>query len=257
MNEFAKGRDYTLPQPSKKRNTKKGRVVKSAPKSYRTTYIIVGVVAVIIAASAGLYVYSSAHNTTSSIKTATSSTSSGLIYATIDTSQGNMQIELFQSLTPKTVNNFVSLVNAGFYKNLVWHRIDKSSSFWIIQTGDPTTRNGGGNPCNGTTIWGDTSSPDTVPLEIVPSLHNDVGYLGIARSSDPNSGSSQFYINLTNNSASLDGQYTVFGKVVSGLNVAQAIGNLPTNPACTSSEGGPPENPSQAMVYSITIQNSS
>jgi dolichyl-diphosphooligosaccharide--protein glycosyltransferase len=247
-----------MPQPSKKKSSnKKGRVIKSAPKSHKTTYIIVGIVAAIVAASAGLYVYSSAHDTKSTTINTTSSTGSDLIYAMIATSQGNMQIELFQNLVPKTVDNFVSLVNAGFYTDLVWHRIAKSSTFWVIQTGDPTTKNGGGNPCTGSPVWGQTSSPDTVPLEISPSLHNDIGYLGIARSSDPNSGSSQFYINLTNNSAALDGQYTVFGKVISGLNVAQAIGNLPTNPACTTSEGGPPENPSQAMLNSITILSGS
>jgi cyclophilin family peptidyl-prolyl cis-trans isomerase len=67
-------------------------------------------------------------------------------------------------------------------------------------------------------------------LEISPTLHNDIGYLGMARSTDPNSGSSQFYINLANNN-SLDGNYTVFAKVVNngGMDAAYAIANVPVN----------------------------
>lgn len=248
-----------MPQPSKKnKNNRKGRLVKSASRSHRTLYLLVAVIGVIIAASAAWYVYSSEQNTATTSAPTVSSTSStsdttGLVYAKIDTSQGLIEVELFQSLTPKTVDNFVSLANLGFYNNLVWHRIVKQSGFEVIQTGDPTSRKAQGSPCG----WGDTSSSQTVPLEIVPSLHNDVGYLGMAHSSDVNSGSSQFYINLTNNTSSLDGNYTVFGKVISGLNVAQSIDNLAINPSCQRGPtDGPPETPSQAMVISITIQSS-
>ena len=146
----------------------------------------------------------------------------GIVYAKLNTSKGVIEVELYQSKTPRTVTNFVNLAKSGFYNNLVWHRIVNG---FVIQTGDPLTRNGGGDRA----LWGTGGSPQTVPLEIDSSLHHYVGYLGMARSQDPNSGSSQFYVNLADNSASLDGKYTVFGKVISGLNVALEIGNVPVN----------------------------
>jgi cyclophilin family peptidyl-prolyl cis-trans isomerase len=134
-----------------------------------------------------------------------------------------MEVELYYNATPKTVSNFVDLAKSGFYTNLVWHRISKVDPY-VIQTGDPKTRNGVGN---NTGTWGTGGSSPTVPLEIVGSLHNYAGYLGMARGSDPNSGSSQFYINIKDNT-DLDGSYTVFGKVISGMSNATAIWNTPT-----------------------------
>ena len=240
-----------------KQSKKKGRVVKPAKKSHMTTYVVVGIVAAIIVAASAWYVYSSSRQTTTTSSTTDTGTS-GFVYAVITTSQGTMEAELFRNETPATVNNFVSLADSGFYTDLVWHRIVREPAtattppFDLIQTGDPTSEKGAGNPCS----WGDTSSPKTVPLEIVPSLHNYVGYLGMARlSGNNNSGSSQFYINLSNNT-SLDGGYTVFGKLISGLSVAQAIGSLPINPSCNTATDGPPETPSDALVLSITIKNS-
>lgn len=161
-------------------------------------------------------------------------------YAVINTSAGEIVAELFPASAPKTVANFVDLANAGFFNGLVWHRIVKG---FVIQSGDPQTKSGGGNR----RLWGTGSSSQTVPLEI-SSLRNDTGYLGMARSRDPNSGSSQFYINLADN-AFLNGQYTVFGKVITGLDAAQAIGKLPVD---ASSQ---PVTPAQAVVTSITIRS--
>jgi cyclophilin family peptidyl-prolyl cis-trans isomerase len=143
------------------------------------------------------------------------------IYATLDTTNGTIVVELYRAQAPKTVSNFVSLASQHFYDNLVWHRIAKSPP--VIQTGDPNTRYG--NTSRST--WGTGGSSQTVPLEIDNSLHNNLGYLGMARSTDPNSGSSQFYINMANNNY-LDGQYTVFGKVLSGMNAANALWATPT-----------------------------
>ncbi len=141
------------------------------------------------------------------------------VYATLVTSNGTIVVALFQAQAPRTVANFVTLASSGFYTNLVWHRIVPG---FVIQTGDPTTVNGTGDR----TKWGQGGSPNTVPLEIDSSLHNDFGYLGMARSDDPNSGSSQFYINLANN-RNLDGNYTVFGKVLgNGMDVANKIANV-------------------------------
>lgn len=144
------------------------------------------------------------------------------VFATFATSKGTIEIELYRAQTPRTFANFENLAQSNFYKNLVWHRIHPG---FVIQTGDPNTRNA---PAGTNNTWGQGHSQQTVPLEIDSSLHNSVGYLGMARfGNDLNSGSSQFYINLADNSASLDGKYTVFGKVIGGLDVANAISNVP------------------------------
>jgi cyclophilin family peptidyl-prolyl cis-trans isomerase len=143
------------------------------------------------------------------------------VYATLNTTNGTVIVELYRAQTPQTVSNFVNLVNAHFYDNLVWHRLSRNPP--VIQTGDPNTRYG--NTSRST--WGTGGSAQTVPLEIDGSLHNNLGYLGMARGNDPNSGSSQFYINMANNNG-LDGSYTVFGKVTGPMTAANQIWNTPT-----------------------------
>ena len=182
----------------------------------------------------------SSNNTVTTTSSATGCT--GCVYAVINTSQGVIEVELFQSLTPKTVSNFVSLAQSGFYNNLVWHRIVKG---FVIQTGDPNTRNAGGSQ----SAWGTGGSNTSIPLEAVSSLHNDVGYLAMAHTSTSTSATSQFYINLVNNT-SLDGQYTVFGMVIKGMNAVNSLANLPVNSQDV------PLNPQQAMMISVTIQSS-
>jgi cyclophilin family peptidyl-prolyl cis-trans isomerase len=142
--------------------------------------------------------------------------------AVIETSMGTMVIQLLPEVAPQTVANFVKLAKSGFYEGLVWHRVVKG---FVIQTGDPNTKGGKGEVA----LWGTGGGPNTVPLE-ARGGSNVEGSLGLARGANPNSGSSQFYINLTNNSAALDGQYTVFGKVISGIGVARAIGEVQVRP---------------------------
>lgn len=149
---------------------------------------------------------------------------SNLIYARIETSKGSVEVELFPTAAPQTAANFVNLSKSGFYDNLVWHRIVDTPTPFVIQTGDPLTRNGGGDR----SLWGTGGSGKSVPLEVYPSLHNYVCYLGMARGQSTDSGSSQFYINLGNNTA-LDGSYTVFGRVVSGMDVVNEIASVPVN----------------------------
>ena len=242
--------DIIMPHTSKKY-----RKQKDTSSGNRTTIIIVALIVVIIAIAGGYYVYSSGQHTTSSTLITSTQTNStaitgtgGFIYAKIATSQGTFEVELFKNQTPNTVNNFVSLAQSGFYNNLVWHRISKN---FVIQTGDPTTKNGQGSPCS----WGSGTSNKTIQIEIVQSLHNVAGTLGMA---SPSGGlpSSQFFVNLSNNSASLDGRYTVFGKVISGMSVVDALGALQISSACGNSSDGPPAQPSSAMMLSVTIQNS-
>jgi len=147
------------------------------------------------------------------------------VYATLNTSNGTIVVELYRAQTPQTVSNFVKLANQHFYDNLVWHRLSRNPP--VIQTGDPYTRYG--NTSRST--WGTGGSPQTIPLELDKSLHNSLGYLGMARGQALDSGSSQFYINMANNNDldTANGGYTVFGKVLTGLSAANAIWNSPTD----------------------------
>lgn len=186
----------------------------------KSGYLIAAVVVMALIAVAGWYFLGNAGNVTKCPNPPASLTTN-LVYARINTSMGSIEVELFPAAAPQTVANFVNLFKSGFYDNLVWHRI---VSGFVIQTGDPLTRNGEGNR----SLWGTGGSSKTVPLETNASLHNYVCYLGMARSSDPNSGSSQFYINLNNNT-SLDGSYTVFGRVVTGMDVVNRIAAVQVN----------------------------
>lgn len=167
-----------------------------------------------------------------------------VVYAKLNTSQGVVEIELYQNATPKTVTNFVNLANSGFYNNLVWHRIAKN---FVIQTGNSNSRNGLNN-----STWSQAGTGQAIPFEYDNSLHNAVGYVGMASTGTQVGGTTQFYININNNSATLDGKYAVFGKVIAGMDVAYAIGNLPIY----NSPDGQPINPSDAMLTSVTISNS-
>jgi len=168
-----------------------------------------------------------------------------IIYATLITSKGAFEVELYRSQTPITVNNFVSLAKSGFYNNLVWHRIQ---SAFVIQTGDENTKNGGGN--NNT--WGQYQGT-IIPDEIVSSLHNYAGYMAMANTGAANSGSTQFFIDLVD-TPSLDGKYTVFGHVISGMDVVNAIGAVPVYPAPPSGVCCQPS-PPLPFLTSVTISN--
>lgn len=224
-------------------------------------YLAIGVVIILVAASttvayvAGLPPFSKGQSSASTTTCVTTTESSlprnsstpSVLYARFTTTLGSFDVELFYSLTPDTVANFVNLVNQGFYNGLVWHRIQKSSDFWIIQTGDPTTRNGGGQRDE----WGDNSDCVYIPFENAPSLHNDQYYLGMASTGAGLGGSSQFYINLTNNT-SLDGSYAVFGKVINGTSVVLALGNVPTEEV--NMLGGGQQSEPVTPVYVISIK---
>ncbi|MHB1421490.1 MAG: peptidylprolyl isomerase [Bacillota bacterium] len=123
----------------------------------------------------------------------------------IKTAKGDIVLELYPDLMPVTVGNFEKLVKSNFYNGLTFHRVED----WVIQGGDPQG-NGMGGPG-----W-------TIPLETNPKLKNVRGALAMARSQDPNSAGSQFYI-LKKDASWLDGQYAVFGKVIKGMEVVDQI----------------------------------
>lgn len=129
------------------------------------------------------------------------------------TSMGNFTAELREDVVPITAYNFINLTNSNFYDGLIFHRV---VSGFVIQDGDPTGTGYGG-------------SGTTIPLEIHPEMvHNTAGTLGMARSTDPNSASSQYYITLAP-TPNLNGNYAVFGYVIEGIGIVQAIGAVATN----------------------------
>lgn len=132
---------------------------------------------------------------------------------------GVIQAELYPEIAPNTVNNFIYLANKGFYNNLKFHRVIKN---FMIQGGDPKG-DGTGGP--GYSIEGEFTSNG-----IANSLKHTKGVLSMARSKDPNSAGSQFFI-MTGDAANLDGDYAAFGKVTSDLDVLDKIQNVETNSA--------------------------
>jgi cyclophilin family peptidyl-prolyl cis-trans isomerase len=135
--------------------------------------------------------------------------------AVINTNMGKIEIELFADKTPKTVENFVGLAEKGYYKGVIFHRvIDK----FMIQGGDPTGTGRGGE-----SIWGKPFED-----EIVPSLTFDKpGYLAMANAG-PNTNGSQFFITVVPTSW-LNGKHTIFGQVIDGMEVVNAISKVQTS----------------------------
>ncbi len=129
---------------------------------------------------------------------------------------GSFIIELFPDVAPQHVRNFDSLVSIGFYDGLAFHRVKKG---FMIQGGCPNSRNLPKDK------WGlGDSSQRKIPAEFSDIPHTP-GIISAARTNDPNSATSQFFI-CTKKAPWLDGQYTVFGRVVEGMDVVYKIENV-------------------------------
>ena len=127
-----------------------------------------------------------------------------------------MKAELYPEIAPNTVNNFISLVQKGFYDGLIFHRV---ISGFMIQGGDPQGTGMGGP---GYSIKGEFAMNG-----VRNDLKHTIGVLSMARSMMPNSAGSQFFI-MHANAPHLDGQYAAFGKVVEGLDVVDKIASVRT-----------------------------
>jgi len=135
----------------------------------------------------------------------------------LKTKFGDMEIVLFPDLAPKHVESFLKLTKSGFYNGTIFHRILPG---FMIQGGDPLTK----DPAN-RNKYGTGGPGYTVPAEFSKVVH-EKGILSAARTQDPNSAGSQFFI-MVDKAPHLDGQYTVFGEVVKGVDVAETIVNQP------------------------------
>ena len=128
-------------------------------------------------------------------------------FAEIDTTKGKMVIDLFQDEAPKTVNSFVFLALHRYYEGIVFHRVIEN---FMAQTGDPTGTGSGGPGYQ-------------FGLEVTPKLNYDkAGVLGMARTQNPNSNGSQFFITFQE-TPFLNQQYSIFGQVTEGLDVLKQI----------------------------------
>ena len=135
---------------------------------------------------------------------------------TIEMESGNViKAELYPEIAPNTVNNFISLIQKGFYDGTIFHRVIPG---FMIQGGDPEGT-GMGGPGYG--IKGEFAMNG-----FKNDLKHTTGVLSRARSQRPNSAGSQFFI-MVNDAPHLDGQYAAFGKVTEGIDVAQAIVSSP------------------------------
>jgi len=145
----------------------------------------------------------------------------------IETTDGVIIVKLYKD-TPKHRDNFIKLASEGFYNGVIFHRVIKD---FMIQTGDPDSK----NPTQGAR-YGMGGPGYTIPAEILPRYRHKKGTLAAARrgSNNPNkeSSGSQFYIvHNAGGTPHLDGDYTVFGEVVKGLEVVDKIALTATNSA--------------------------
>jgi len=160
--------------------------------------------------------------------------------AVISTNHGEMVISFWPDVAPKTVENFKTLARKGFYDGTAFHRVVKG---FMIQGGDPLTKDPAAE-----SRWG-TGGPDhRLKAEFNKKSHVR-GVISMARSNDPDSAGSQFFICLAD-AHFLDGKYTGFGQLIKGDEALGKIGDVPT----THGSGGEKSRPtSRVDVHSVKI----
>ncbi len=139
--------------------------------------------------------------------------------ATLQTDMGDIQIKFFYDKAPKHVENFVDLAASGFYDGTLFHRVIPG---FMIQGGDPNTK----KPEDPAHPYGTGGNGNNHVKAEFNDISHKRGIVSMARSSDPNSASSQFFI-VVKDSTFLDGQYSAFGEVISGMDAADKIAAVP------------------------------
>ena len=160
--------------------------------------------------------------------------------AVIKTSEGDMVVQFWNDAAPNTIENFKKLARSGFYDGTIFHRIVKG---FMIQGGDPNSK----DPAKESS-YGEGGPGYKVKAEFNDRSH-ERGVISMARSSDPDSAGSQFFICLAS-VPRLDHQYTTFGKLSKGDDVLGKIGDMPV----TRSSSGESSKPTKrAVIESIKI----
>jgi cyclophilin family peptidyl-prolyl cis-trans isomerase len=153
--------------------------------------------------------------------------------ATLKTNRGDVVIDLFESETPITVNNFVFLANQGFYENVPFHRVIRG---FMIQTGDPTGTGMGGP--------GYRFDDEPVTRDYIP------GKVAMANAG-PNTNGSQFFIVHADLRGHLAKNYTIFGEVIDGMDVVDEIASVPVQAGRTGEMSSPTE---EVFIESVEIE---
>ncbi len=195
LSEKVAGRTGKTAKPGKAKSGRSERTSRYGPRR-GVTVAVVAIVLVGLLATGGVYGYRLFTDQEEDLGVADT--------VTIETTKGTIVMEIYPELMPVTVANFEKLAGESFYDGLVWHRVEN----WVIQTGAPTTGMGG--------------SVQAIKLETSPKLKNVRGGVGMARSTERDSATSQFYI-LKSDASLLDGDYAVFGKVVQGMGVVDQL----------------------------------
>jgi peptidyl-prolyl cis-trans isomerase B (cyclophilin B) len=160
--------------------------------------------------------------------------------AVISTTAGDLVISFWSDVAPKTVENFKKLAREGFYDGTAFHRI---MSGFMVQGGDPLTKD-----AQAENRWGTGGPGYQIKAEFSKRPHVR-GVISMARSRDPDSAGSQFFICLAD-ARFLDGQYTAFGELVRGDDVLEKLGNTPVS----AGGGGERSKPTvRAGVHSVKI----
>ena len=155
--------------------------------------------------------------------------------AVIETKFGKIEMELFADKAPGHVKNFKDLAKKGFYDGTIFHRVIPG---FMIQGGDPNTKS------DDRSAHGMGGPGHSINAEFNDTLHKR-GVLSMARSQDPDSAGSQFFI-VVKKSSFLDGKYTAFGKVLSGMAVADQIVNAPRDKR---------DNPDERIEMKVKVVN--
>jgi len=161
----------------------------------------------------------------------------------INTDEGSFMIELFPEDAPNTVNNFLKLIESGYYDGVIFHRIIPN---FMIQTGDPNTVGTDSNRG----LWGQGGPGYTINEEF-NTIQHDRGIVSMARSQHVNSAGSQFFIMHKDNNQ-LDGKYTAFGRLVPGTHSLAALDNIASIPTNNKDE---PIDASRTTITSTSIIN--
>jgi cyclophilin family peptidyl-prolyl cis-trans isomerase len=159
---------------------------------------------------------------------------------TLETTMGNIKIALYDKDAPKTVQNFVCLTEKGYYNGIIFHRVSKG---FVIQAGDPTgTGRGGGS------IFGDKFEDELYSDTPSYKAGYQKGVVAMANAG-PNTNSSQFFIMLA--TLDLPHNYTIFGKVVEGMDVVDKIGQVQITPQMGANDGKPV---TDVVINKATVQ---
>jgi len=155
--------------------------------------------------------------------------------AVIETSLGNIEFELLEDVAPGHVQNFKDLANSDFYNGTIFHRVIPG---FMVQGGDPNTKS------DDRSSHGMGGPGHTIKAEFNDEPHVR-GIVSMARSQDPDSAGSQFFV-VVKDSDFLDGQYTVFGRVIAGMDVADKIVDSPRDDR---------DNPIDRIEMKVTIES--